>query len=67
MPSSRKTTAKDIRRFAPGFAEEARRQSSAIAASADAEDDQAFIDSVSEIEEMWSRHKLTPGSRPQSE
>ena len=31
----------------PGFAEEARRQSLAVATSPDADDDQAFIDSVS--------------------
>ena len=36
---------------APGFAEEARRQSMAIAASAHADDDQAFIDSISEFNE----------------
>ena len=36
---------------APGFAEEARRQSLAIAASAHADDDQAFIDSISEFNE----------------
>jgi hypothetical protein len=33
---------------AEGFAAEAHRQSRAVAASADAEDDQAFVDSVSE-------------------
>jgi hypothetical protein len=33
---------------APGFAEEAHRQSRAVAASKDAEADQAFVDSVSE-------------------
>jgi antidote-toxin recognition MazE-like antitoxin len=33
---------------APGFAEEARRQSRAVAASSEAEADQAFVDSVSE-------------------
>ena len=36
---------------APGFAEEARRQSLAIAASAPADDDQTFIDSISEFNE----------------
>ena len=36
---------------APGLAEEARRQSLAIAASAHADDDQAFIDSISEFNE----------------
>ncbi|CAN5633794.1 antitoxin MazE family protein [soil metagenome] len=35
----------DVR--APGFAEEAHRQSRTVAASADAADDQAFIDAVS--------------------
>jgi hypothetical protein len=35
---------------APGFAEEARRQSLLIAESAQDEDDQAFIDSISEID-----------------
>jgi hypothetical protein len=33
---------------APGFAEEAHRQSRAVAASREAESDQAFIDSVTE-------------------
>ena len=33
---------------APGFAEEAHRQSRAVAASSEADADQAFIDSVSE-------------------
>ena len=33
---------------APGFAEEAHRQSRAVAASAEAAEDQAFVDSVSE-------------------
>ena len=33
---------------APGFAEEARRQSLAVAGSAHAEADQAFIDAISE-------------------
>ena len=33
---------------APGFAEEAHRQSRAVAASKEAEADQAFVDSVSE-------------------
>jgi hypothetical protein len=36
----------DVR--SPGFAEEAHRQSRAVAASAMAEDDQAFIDSIAE-------------------
>jgi hypothetical protein len=36
----------DVR--SPGFAEEAHRQSRAVAASATAEDDQAFIDSIAE-------------------
>lgn len=35
----------DVR--APGFAEEAHRQSRTVAASADAADDQAFIDAIS--------------------
>jgi hypothetical protein len=35
----------DVR--APGFAEEAHRQSRAVAASPDAADDQAFLDSIS--------------------
>ena len=35
---------------APGFAEEARRQSQAVAASEHAEADQAFIDAISEFE-----------------
>ena len=35
----------------PGFDEEARRQSLAIAASTHADDDQAFIDSISEFGE----------------
>ncbi|MBA2318171.1 MAG: antitoxin MazE family protein [Euzebyales bacterium] len=35
----------DVR--APGFAEEAHRQSRAVAASADAASDQAFIDAIS--------------------
>ena len=34
---------------APGFAEEARRQSLAVARSEHAEADQAFIDAISEI------------------
>ena len=33
---------------APGFAEEAHRQSRAVSASAHADDDQAFVDSVSD-------------------
>jgi hypothetical protein len=33
---------------APGFAEEAHRQSRAVAASREAESDQAFVDSVTE-------------------
>ena len=33
---------------APGFAEEARRQSLAVSQSHHAEDDQAFVDSISE-------------------
>ena len=33
---------------APGFAEEAHRQSRAVATSSEAETDQAFVDSVSE-------------------
>lgn len=33
---------------APGFAEEAHRQSRAVAASCEAESDQAFVDSVTE-------------------
>ncbi|MFL5286021.1 MAG: antitoxin MazE family protein [Rhodopila sp.] len=32
---------------APGFAEEARRQSAAVAASERAEEDQAFVDAIS--------------------
>ena len=36
---------------APGFAEDARRQSLAVAASSHADDDQAFIDAVSEFDE----------------
>jgi antidote-toxin recognition MazE-like antitoxin len=32
---------------APGFAEEAHRQSRAVASSAEARDDQAFVDSIS--------------------
>lgn len=36
----------DVR--SPGFAEEAHRQSRAVAASARAGDDQAFVDSISE-------------------
>ena len=36
---------------APGFAEEARRQSLAVAASPHADDDQAFIDAVSALDE----------------
>ena len=36
---------------APGFAEEARRQSLAVAGSSHADDDQAFIDAVSEFDE----------------
>ena len=35
---------------APGFSEEARRQSLAVATSAHAEIDQAFIDTISEID-----------------
>ncbi|MDE0059228.1 MAG: antitoxin MazE family protein [Defluviicoccus sp.] len=35
---------------APGFAEEARRQSEVVAASEHAEADQAFIDAISEFE-----------------
>ena len=35
---------------APGFAEEARRQAEAVAASEHAEADQAFIDAISEFE-----------------
>ena len=35
---------------APGFAEEARRQSEAVAASEHAEADQSFIDAISEFE-----------------
>ncbi len=35
---------------APGFAEEARRQSQAVAASRHAEADQSFIDAISEFE-----------------
>lgn len=35
----------DVR--APGFTEEAHRQSRAVAASVDADDDQAFIDAIS--------------------
>ena len=35
----------------PGFDEEARRQSLAVAASIHADDDQAFIDSISEFGE----------------
>jgi len=34
----------------PGFAEEARRQSLAVAASAHAETDQRFVDAISEID-----------------
>jgi hypothetical protein len=41
----------DVR--APGFAEEAHRQSRAVAASAQAADDQALIDSISE----WPEHE----------
>jgi hypothetical protein len=41
----------DVR--APGFAEEAHRQSRAVAVSARAADDQALIDSISE----WPEHE----------
>ncbi len=64
MPSPRKTTTDKVRRqgprppqiwvfdpSAPGFAEEARRQSLAVAASPHADDDQAFIDAVSALDE----------------
>ena len=36
----------------PGFAEEVRRQSLAVAASAHADNDQTFIDSISEFDEQ---------------
>jgi hypothetical protein len=41
----------DVR--SPGFDEEAHRQSRAVSASANAADDQAFVDSVSE----WPEHE----------
>ena len=78
MPSSRKTVVGKVHRqgprppqkwvsdpHAPGFAEEARRQSSAVAASNYADDDQAFIDSISEFDE--ERPVERPGFRDNGE
>lgn len=43
--------APDVR--APGFLDEAHRQSAAVAAGAQAADDQAFIDAASDLDDVW--------------
>ncbi len=51
MPSSQRTIVEEVRRRALAAAKEAHKQSLAVAASAHADDDQAFINSISEFNE----------------
>lgn len=51
MASSRKTIVEEVGWRALAAAKEARKQSRAVAASAHADDDQVFIDSISEFNE----------------